>query len=728
MDRYRRLVTTLIFFAVLGSVTGLQQPAALSAPTGPQTPNHTSFQVTTIDIPTYPYASYLTSHTNTTYNMTYQTLDWDGYRAAQPSPTPQSYTLLILENEYLRVSILPELGGRVYQFVYKPTGNNELYQNPVIKPSPWGPPEMGWWLAAGGIEWCLPVEEHGYESSAPWTWTAIESSAGVTVTVRDSIAANRLRAAIDLFLPADRGYLAIGFQLENPTAEPISYKYWTNAMLAPGPANAPTANLHWIFNAAQMSVHSSGDCRLPGCYPTEPVDPRYRFSWPVHNGIDFSVLGNWREWLGFFEYPQAAANFVGAYDRAADEGIARVFPAHIARGAKGFAFGWADPLDWRKWTDDGSGYVELHGGLAPTFWDSVALPAGDSISWIEYWYPVAAIGDLTTATAEAALNVQQAGDTLTIGIQPTRAWADRQTALHVWERATCSPVARQNLPPVGPDTPFLFSLPAGGRALDQLALVYMDQEQNLLAAVNPVDCLLPHAWVEPLPPTVATTAFTVQWNGTDDWGDVIAYDVQVRDGVEGTWMTWLSTAATNQATFHGVHGHSYFFRARARDVAGNWGSFTDEDWGQAWTTVLTEPAAVLVTSTKTATPRLFDPRQAAGQLISYTVRIENSGTATATATLSDTPPLELLVLTTTLTASQGAAPLYDDGLISWQGTLAPGGAVSISYALSPTAATPIGTPLLNAALIGGSVLGPFTRQATVRQVYLAYMPMAMRNG
>jgi hypothetical protein len=40
-----------------------------------------------------------------------------------------------MENAYLRVTLLPELGGRVYQMIFKPTNHNEFYQNPVIKPT-----------------------------------------------------------------------------------------------------------------------------------------------------------------------------------------------------------------------------------------------------------------------------------------------------------------------------------------------------------------------------------------------------------------------------------------------------------------------------------------------------------------------------------------------------------------------------------------------------------------
>ncbi|MBN2392946.1 MAG: DUF5107 domain-containing protein, partial [Anaerolineae bacterium] len=145
--------------------------------------NATIFYTTTITILTYPYADYLYDAYNATYNITYPKLDWVSYNAANPTPVPQDYELLVMENDYLIVTVLPELGGRVYQLIDKATGQNHLYQNSVIKPTHWGPPEQEWWMAVGGIEWCLPVDEHGYESAIPWDWMALISSDGVTVTV-----------------------------------------------------------------------------------------------------------------------------------------------------------------------------------------------------------------------------------------------------------------------------------------------------------------------------------------------------------------------------------------------------------------------------------------------------------------------------------------------------------------------------------------------------------------
>ena len=373
-------------------------------------------------IPTYPYARFTTQAWNQTFNMPYTVLDRGAYDASNPTPADVTYHTFVVENEYLRLTFLPDLGGRLYEVVYKPSGHRVTYRNPVLKPSPWGPPEQGWWLAAGGFEWCLPVEEHGYEWSVPWKLTATQDGRSVTVILRDSSAEDRVRATITVRLEAGASYFTIQPRLENPTAAPLALKYWTNAMLAPGGQNGPSAELRFVLPDAvsAVTVHSRGDESLP--------DYNERLSWPVFDGLDLSRLGNWNRWLGFFEDP-ALDQFIAVYDEGYDEGVVRVFPADIAQGAKGFAFGWNDPIPASNWTDDGSSYVELHGGLAPTFDQSVTIPAGDHLQWTETWYPVAGLGALRYANGLAALNLEVSGGQALVTVAVTHPWAGRLVML-----------------------------------------------------------------------------------------------------------------------------------------------------------------------------------------------------------------------------------------------------------------------------------------------------------
>ncbi len=370
-----------------------------------------------IGITTYPYADYVTEAWNQAFNMPYSVLDWAAYKASNPSPVEVVYRSLVLENEYLRLTFLPELGGRLYEVYFKPTGHRETYRNPVLKPSPWGPPEQGWWLAAGGLEWCLPVEEHGYEWGVPWTVQVSPDAKGATVILRDTFADDRVRAEVEVRLETGVGYFTIRPRLENPTGAPLPVKYWTNAMLAPGGQNAPSAELRFVLpdTATTVTVHSRGDQSLPG--------HNEQMSWPVYNGVDMSRLGNWNRWLGFFQDP-AVDGFMAVYDEGYDEGVVRVLPhdAQAVRGAKGFGFGWHDPIPAGNWTDDGSSYVEIHSGPAPTFDDSVTLAAGGHLQWTETWYPVAGLGRLNFANDTIALGLKANDGRAEIAVTTSKPW------------------------------------------------------------------------------------------------------------------------------------------------------------------------------------------------------------------------------------------------------------------------------------------------------------------
>ncbi len=377
------------------SATSTPQPTPTSTPHPPVAVTVREGEVT---IPTYPFAPFVRQEWNGTFNLPYAVLDREAYQASGPTPSNARYRTLILENEVLRLTFLPDLGGRLYEVFFKPTGHRETYRNPVLKPSPWGPPEQGWWLAAGGLEWCFPVEEHGYEWGVSWSARVEQDAGGATVYLRDSSATDRARVEVAVRLEAGSGAFSVRPRLENPTGEGLNVKYWTNALLAPGGQNGPSADLRFILPnvVSAVTVHSRGDGFLP--------DYGQRMSWPFFQGTDMSRLGNWNQWLGFFEDP-AQGGFLAVYDTAYDEGMVRVADPAMVRGAKGFGFGWKQPIDAGNWTDDGSSYVEIHSGPAPTFDDTVFIPAGGHVQWTEIWYPVHGLGGLSYANGKGALNL-----------------------------------------------------------------------------------------------------------------------------------------------------------------------------------------------------------------------------------------------------------------------------------------------------------------------------------
>lgn len=366
-----------------------------------------------VTLPTYPYERYQTDARDVTYNWPYKKFDIDRFRAEAPKPVNRQYRVIVLENSYLKVLILPEVGGRIWQVIHKPSGAAMFYQNSVVKPTHWGNVDQLGWLALGGLEWNLPVIEHGYDWGAPWGFIPLQQSEDLaTVTIFTPQDGRYLNASITISLRAGAAAFEIEPTLTNVSNHTLAFSYWQDALLAPGSGKQPSARLHFVLPTDRMTIHSTFDKSLPAA--GQP------FAWPIYAKRDLSLLGNWQQYMGFFEVPAAHGPFTGVYDGASDSGAVRVYPADVMRGSKVFALGWGDRLGSDNFTDDTSFYVELHGGLAPTFNDQYRLPANGSVNWREVWYPVHGISDLTFANEVAALAVQPTNRGLRVGLYPTR--------------------------------------------------------------------------------------------------------------------------------------------------------------------------------------------------------------------------------------------------------------------------------------------------------------------
>jgi hypothetical protein len=372
---------------------------------------------------------------------------------------PKGYRALVLENSYIQVTILPELGGRIWRIMDKTTGRTVTYQNPVVKPTHWG--YRGWWQATGGIEWCLPVDEHGLNEYRPWN----VSITGASVTVSDHEDRTGLDVTVTISLDTSHSYVTLQPRVTNSTGNPQKMQFWINAMLALN-GNRATEATRFILPSAQVTIHSTGDDGLPG--------PGSKLTWPVFKGRDLSSYSNWRGHLGFFASPSASGGFAGAYDASSDQGIVRVFPSGIACGVKFFG---GKGIDAATWTNDGSTYFELWGGLLPTFWDYATIQPGQAIGWTEYWYPVSGlIQGFDTANAAAALRLTSQGDTASVSVVTSanltalvRLWQNGQIVT-TWQTA------------IGPGRPFTTQAAASGA----LGLQLLDSAGDVVAQTSSI--------------------------------------------------------------------------------------------------------------------------------------------------------------------------------------------------------------------------------------------------
>ncbi len=384
----------------------LTRPASASAaPSQAGTRPTTKIYETTVTLPTYPIWDYLIEQVDPLYNIPVFYFNRLEYEAAAPTPTPVDYPGVVLENDYLKLTFLPELGGRLYSAVAKPTGQEIFYHNPVVKPSRYGvlqPWEANWWLATGGMEWAYPVQEHGYRWGVPWDYETSQSPTGATIILSDA-APGRVGVDVAVTLPADSAAFTVRPRLTNDTAQAVPVQLWLNAALTLGSASM-SPDTQFIVPADNIVVHSRGEAGW------QVPETGAESTWPLIGLTDLSDYSQWTDYLGFF-VPEMKAPFIGAYNPDTGLGVVRLIEPDAVPGTKLFAFGL--PFMDRSYTDDESQYFEIWGGANAGFWpaDDVELPPGQSLQWQEDWWPLPGLGGLTWANQNGAIHLGRAGDT-----------------------------------------------------------------------------------------------------------------------------------------------------------------------------------------------------------------------------------------------------------------------------------------------------------------------------
>ena len=305
-----------------------------------------------------------------------------------------SYQAVILENDYLYVMVLPELGGRIQRALDKTNGYDFVYYNRVIKPALVG--LAGPWIS-GGIEFNWP-QHHRPSTFMPVNYVLQENpdgSAAVILGETDRINGTGGNARITLY--PDKAYIEIRGQLYNPTDFPQTFLWWAN------PAVSVNDRTFSVFPPDVNAVMDHGKRSVS----TFPIATGEYYKADYSAGVDISRYKNIRVPTSYMA-AHSDFDFVGNFDEGRDAGLLHVADHHVSPGKKQWTWGCGNfGKTWdRNLTDEDGPYIELMTGVfcdnQPDFsW----LRPREEKSFVQYFLPYKTVGRVSNATKDIVLGV-----------------------------------------------------------------------------------------------------------------------------------------------------------------------------------------------------------------------------------------------------------------------------------------------------------------------------------
>jgi tetratricopeptide (TPR) repeat protein len=321
----------------------------------------------------------------------------------------KTYRAIYLENEFVRTSILPEIGGRIFSALDKTDNYNFIYRQTVVKPALIG--MLGAWIS-GGIEWNV-FHHHRASSFSPVDYSRQENPDGsVTAWIGEIEIRHRMKWRIGITLFPGKSYIE---------AKLIPYN------------RSPF--LHSMLYFANAGVHANNDYQVVFPPATEWVTQHAKSefaAWPIahenYNHVDFTAQGRefgtdgvdiswWKnnlQWISFFAY-NYEDDWVAGYDHGRKAGTLVLGNHHIAPGKKFWTWGSGDHGQvWDKLLTDSDGpELELMaGGYSDNEPDYSWLQPHRTKEVSHYFYPLRDIGSLKNANLDAAVGLEVIGGNL----------------------------------------------------------------------------------------------------------------------------------------------------------------------------------------------------------------------------------------------------------------------------------------------------------------------------
>ncbi|MBK5098289.1 MAG: DUF5107 domain-containing protein [Gemmatimonadetes bacterium] len=392
----------------------LLAPVVLAAIPAPGTAQTARISEEVRTLSTYPFSEPNPIPILTRDERLYPYHSFEGYSA---TAEPREWNVVRLENDYIEVFVLPEVGGKVWGAIVKQNGHEFIYRNEVMKfrnialRGPW---------TSGGIEFNFGVIGHTPATATPVDYLLRENSDGsVSCWVGSMDLPSRTHWRVEIRLPPDRAWFETNVLWYNPTPLEQPYYNWMTAAA-------------FARDDLEMSIPGNAYLKHSGAEMTWPEDEDGRFL-PLYRNNTFA---------GHKSYHVVGElnDFFGGYYRNDDYGFGHWSRHEEMPGQKLWL--WALSREGGVWedllTDTDGQYVEYQAGrlfvqYSPGSDVNPITQAGfDPLSasrWTETWFPVEGTGGLTEASRDGAMHLLAEDSRLTISVS---AFGDVSDTIKVW--------------------------------------------------------------------------------------------------------------------------------------------------------------------------------------------------------------------------------------------------------------------------------------------------------
>ncbi|MBC7784484.1 MAG: DUF5107 domain-containing protein [Burkholderiales bacterium] len=341
-----------------------------------------------------------------------------------------AWQALHIENEFVRVMILPQIGGRIHVALDKTNGYDFVYRQNVIKPALVG--LAGPWIS-GGIEFNWP-QHHRPGTFMPADWVIENHADGsVTIWLSEHDPLNRLKGMHGVCLHPGRSYIELKVRLYNRTSLTQTFLWWANVATRVHEQYQSffPPDVYYIADHAKRATSAYPLCN--GHYYGVDYAARARHGVPAHERPrQFNPAGTYAandlSWYANIPVPTSymcmgsQEDFFGGYDHAARAGLVHVADHHIAPGKKQWTWGNHDfGYAWDRLLTDADGpYIELMAGVfTDNQPDFTFLQPGETKTFSQFWYPIREIGPAHHANIDAAVRLQIVDRTVSVAVAVT---------------------------------------------------------------------------------------------------------------------------------------------------------------------------------------------------------------------------------------------------------------------------------------------------------------------